>query len=513
MSDNTENPRNDPAADDTGQQSENARPQNARPDYSRPVEQPAPGQYSRPGGDGPQSDAPSDRREQAPPPYQGGQAYPGSQYPNPGQYGQSGQSGQGAQWWQQQAPAAPHGGAAQGRSSWDQGQSSYGPGQYGGAQPHAPQDNRTTVLERPRKTGRGKLAAGALILALVAGGVGGGVVAAFDDSSTNAVPGALSQTASGQPVATAPDGTVQSVAQAVLPSVVQIQVRSNGSGGEGSGVILSDDGFIMTNNHVVAEAAQGGTITVAFNDGSTSPARIVGRAPSADIAVIKVDKTNLTPIKIGSSSSLAVGQNVVAVGSPLGLAGTVTTGIVSALNRPVSASGESSAQDQSSVIDAVQTDAAINPGNSGGALVNLDGSLIGINSAIASLGASQAGGQSGSIGLGFAIPVDQANRIAQELIRDGVATQAVLGVSVPDVQDVRGATVGEVTPDGAAAKAGIPSGAVITKIDDRVIADSESLVAAVRSYAPGTTVRLEVRENGSTSTKTVTLGSQTVGTR
>ncbi|GAB2936583.1 trypsin-like peptidase domain-containing protein [Rhodococcus aerolatus] len=388
---------------------------------------------------------------------------------------------------------------------------------YPGGAPQGPQGGGTATATKPRRT---NLVVGALALALVAGGIGGGAVAALDKGGSRTVTTSLSQTAQAQPAATAPAGTVQQVAATVLPSVVQITVVTGNSGGEGSGIILSSDGLIMTNNHVVESAANGGSITVTFNDGTTTTGTIVGRDPSADIAVIKADnKSGLTPIQLGSSSNLAVGQDVVAVGSPLGLAGTVTSGIVSSLNRPVSAGGEGTGQ--TTVLDAIQTDAAINPGNSGGALVNMSGQLVGINSAIASLSSSSssASGQSGSIGLGFAIPVDQARRIAQELIDTGTATQAVLGVSVASstsaIPTTSGATVSQVVAGGAAEKAGITAGSVITKIDDRVIQDGDSLVAAVRSHAPGDTVTLTVAgANGSNPrTVQVTLDGQTVGTK
>jgi len=241
---------------------------------------------------------------------------------------------------------------------------------------------------------------------LIAGGVGGGVGAVLHQQDLTAA-GSSTQSRLSPAI---PLGSVQQVAAKVLPSVVQIQVITGRQSDEGSGVVLSADGLILTNNHVVAPAAGAGAgvgagkLTVTLQDGTSAPATIVGRDPSSDIAVIKMaHQSTLTPLAIGSSATLAVGQQVVAVGSPLGLAGTVTSGIVSALNRPVSAGG--AATGQSSVLDAIQTDAAINPGNSGGALVNMSGQLIGVNSAIASLGASSApGGQPGSIGLGFAIP-------------------------------------------------------------------------------------------------------------
>jgi len=362
-----------------------------------------------------------------------------------------------------------------------------------------------------------RLVAAAVALAVVAGGIGGGVGVALDHQNPAVIPALGSPTTQAQPVAVTP-GSVQQVAAKVLPSVVKIQVIMGNQGGEGSGVVLSRDGLILTNNHVVesASGAGSGAITVTLNDGTSASASIVGRDPSADIAVIKMaNQSNLTPIAIGSSANLAVGQNVVAVGSPLGLAGTVTSGIISALNRPVSADGAASGQN--SVLDAIQTDAAINPGNSGGALVNMNGQLIGINSAIASLGGSSSGGaQSGSIGLGFAIPIDQANRIDQELITQGTATQAVLGVSITAtpagaLSTSTGAIIAAVSPGGPADKAGITAGSVVTRVDDRVIPDGDSLVAAIRSHAPGDTISLTVQDStGGTHTVQVTLQGITV---
>jgi putative serine protease PepD len=213
----------------------------------------------------------------------------------------------------------------------------------------------------------------------------------------------------------------------------------------------------------------------------------------------------LTPITLGSSANLRVGQDVVAVGSPLGLEGTVTTGIISALNRPVAAGGDAS--NQNTVLDAIQTDAAINPGNSGGALVNMNGELVGINSAIATLGGGAAAAQSGSIGLGFAIPIDQAKRISDELIQTGTASHASLGVQVGNDASAQGAKIVEVTSGGAAAAAGLPSGVVVTKVDDRVIGSADALVAAVRSKAPGDKITLTYLDSsGKPQTLQVTLG-------
>jgi putative serine protease PepD len=365
----------------------------------------------------------------------------------------------------------------------------------------------TTTKPRPSRVA---LATGAIALALVSGGIGGiaGAWAAGDSSGpvTNSL---NAPQANAKPAANAPAGSVQAVAQKVLPSVVQIQVAGRQAEGEGSGVILSSDGLILTNNHVAAGAGQDGKIMVAFSDGSTASAKLVGTDPMSDLAVIKVDgKNDLTPIELGNSADLQVGQGVVAIGSPLGLAGTVTSGIISSLNRPVSTSGE--AANQSTVIDAIQTDAAINPGNSGGALVDMEGKLIGINTAIATLGGAQAGGQQGgSIGLGFAIPVDQARRIADELSKTGKASQAIIGVTVPSKDDSHGAGVKDVSPGGPAEQAGIPGGAVITRVDDRVIDSGDALIAAVRSHAPGDKVKITYTDAKGLGEKTVevTLGT------
>jgi putative serine protease PepD len=413
------------------------------------------------------------------------------------------------------------------------------PGQHypGPAQQHSPYDWRyaqqsyrqpydpntrltqpTTLIPAapaPQKPSRaGIFTAGAVAVAVVSAAVGGGVALAVQPhhpttTTVAAGPGA----APGQPAASLPAGSVEQVAAKVVPSVVKLETAMGRQSEEGSGIVLSSDGLILTNNHVVAAGANGGqpggasTATVTFNDGRTAPFTVVGTDPSSDIAVVRAQGVSgLTPITIGSSSNLKVGQDVVAVGSPLGLEGTVTSGIVSALNRPVAAGGD--AGDQNSVLDAIQTDAAINPGNSGGALVNMNGELVGINSAIASLGdTSSPQAQSGNIGLGFAIPADQAKRIADELIQTGTATHASLGVQVGNDATVNGAKIMEVVSGGAAAQAGLPNGAVVTKLDDRVIGSADALVAAVRSKAPGDTVALTYSDpSGASKTVQVTLG-------
>jgi putative serine protease PepD len=370
----------------------------------------------------------------------------------------------------------------------------------------------------PQKRSRaGALTVGALAIALVSAGVGGGVATLVKPDRptvTTTVAGATP----GVP-ASLPAGSVEQVAAKVVPSVVKLETDMGKQSEEGSGIILSSDGLILTNNHVVAAAKDGSgppgvpgappaatQTKVTFANGNTTAFTVVGTDPSSDIAVVRANgASGLTPITLGSSANLQVGQDVVAIGSPLGLEGTVTTGIISALNRPVAAGGD--AQNQNTVLDAIQTDAAINPGNSGGALVNMNGELVGVNSAIATLGGASSDAQSGSIGLGFAIPVDQAKRIADELIQNGSASHASLGVQVGNDVGVDGAKIVDVTSGGAAAAAGLPSGVVVTKIDDRVIGNADALVAAVRSKAPGEKVTLTFLDpSGKPQTVQVTLG-------
>jgi putative serine protease PepD len=397
----------------------------------------------------------------------------------------------------------------------------------------------------PRKRSRaGALTVGAVAVAVVSAGIGGAAASLIDHhgSLASVADGALPGGATpGMPASNAPMGSVEQIAAKVVPSVVMLETNLGRASEEGSGIILSSDGLILTNNHVVATAAGKGPAphgrpgehqgpeddpggpgpdpdqpppppgakpktTVTFSDGRTAEFTVVGADPTTDIAVVRVQGiSGLTPISIGSSANLRVGQPVMAVGSPLGLEGTVTTGIVSAMNRPVSTTGESG--NQNTVLDAIQTDAAINPGNSGGALVNMSGQLIGVNSAIATLGGDSPDAQSGSIGLGFAIPVDQAKRIADELISSGTASHASLGVQVTNDKETPGAKVVEVVPNGAAAAAGMPGNVVVTKVDDRTVNSADALVAAVRSKAPGDKVTLTYKDpSGETKKVQVTLG-------
>ncbi|WP_309114923.1 trypsin-like peptidase domain-containing protein [Saccharothrix sp.] len=334
----------------------------------------------------------------------------------------------------------------------------------------------------------------------VAGGVGGYIGYQAADRS-GPVTNALNAPPPAQQTENAPPGSIEQVAQKVLPTVVQVQV----SGGAGSGIVVSSDGLILTNNHVVESAAGGGPLRVVFQDGKRAAAKIVGRDPTSDLAVVKAEGVSGLPTaELGSSSDLRIGQDVVAVGSPFDLNGTVTSGIVSSLNRPVRAGGEGGSL--ATVLNAIQTDAAINPGNSGGPLVDMQGRVVGVNSAIYS--PNRQGSQAGSVGIGFAIPIDQAKRTAKELSETGKATQTVLGVQVTDNQE-GGALVREVTPGGAADQAGLKPGDVITRLGDRPIDTSDALVAAVRSRTPGEKVELTVGSR----TVEVTLGSQPVETR
>ena len=308
----------------------------------------------------------------------------------------------------------------------------------------------------------------------------------------------------------APQGSVEQVAAAVLPAVVSIEVQGARSATEGSGSIISSDGYVLTNHHVVEAGASGQSrITVTLNDGSRHPATFVASDVNTDVGVIKIDGVRDLPVlEFGDSSKLAVGQQVVAVGSPLGLSATVTSGIVSALNRPVRAGQDGG---QSSLMDGIQTDAAINPGNSGGPLVDMEGRLVGMNSVIASLSAGGFGeGSGGSIGLGFAIPSNFAQRVARQLIETGEAKQPMLGVQVSVLDSgTDGAMIAQVEPGSPAEAAGLQAGETITKVDERLVDSADALIAATRSHGFGETVALEVRgRDNATRTVEVTLSSE-----
>jgi len=391
--------------------------------------------------------------------------------------------------------------------------------------PSTPQSPYDVPADPPpsRPRGRGRFAAAVVAGALVAGGAAGvGGAAAWEsfqgDDSSPASSSGDRQTA--QVVDTgdqqAAEGSVEQVATAVLPSVVRIVVDGPQGQGSGSGIILRSDGQILTNNHVVEGAGDGAGLTVSFDDGSHAKATVVGTDPLTDTAVIQAEGVDgLTPATIGTSGNIDVGQDVVAIGSPFGLDATVTSGIVSALDRPVNVGSD--AQGNATVYPAIQTDAAINPGNSGGPLVDREGHVIGINSSIRTSGTSTGAG-SGSIGLGFAIPIDEVMPIVEQMLAGETPTHALIGISVGDAASTDGgavvpdgATIGEVSKASAAADAGLQTDDVITGVDNRMITSSDSLVATVRSYRPGDQITVTYERDGEQQTATVTLGSDASG--
>lgn len=365
--------------------------------------------------------------------------------------------------------------------------------------------------EKKKGLGAGAVLAISLITGLI-GGVGGGAAASMLTGSETSIGASNNQNSLEAPVkkerTPAPDGSVEKVAESVLPAVVSIEVATRKGGAEGSGSIISADGMVLTNHHVVAEAGGADAqMRVTLNDGTKHPAKFIASDVNTDVAVIQIEGVkDLPTIQFGDSSDLAVGQSVVAIGSPLGLSATVTTGIVSALNRPVRAAQGGG---QSSLMDGIQTDAAINPGNSGGPLVDMNGHLIGMNSVIASLSQGESG-EAGSIGLGFAIPSNFARRVAEQLINEGKARQPMLGVEVDIRAQTGGALVSKVQPGSPAEKGGLKAGDIVTRINDRLIESSDALVAATRSFDFGETVELEVHSEGSEESRTVevTLSSE-----
>ena len=389
------------------------------------------------------------------------------------------------------------------------------------------------------KSSLGKIAIGFVLGSLVTGGVataagtfsGTNVVKACVDNKTNAIYATSSgvcpatrtlvtlgnQTTQSAPVVTNSSSTttlipsIKTVVAKVSPSVVTVNVTTSSGGDTGSGSILKSDSnnsWIITNNHVIDAAVGGaGTISVELDNGDDVDATIVGRDTNYDLAVLKIARGNLPVLALGDSSSLSIGDGVIAFGSPLGLDHTVTAGIVSSLNRPVT-TGTTGTE---SYVDAIQTDAAINPGSSGGALTDAFGRIVGVNSAIASLGSSSLSSQSGSIGLGFAIPINEAMRVFNEIVANGKSTRPVLGVYFDNNYTGKGAKILKLTtgatPD-AAEKAGIVAGSIITSIDGTKITDQVSAIVKIRSYAPGATISVTVTlPSGTSKTYTVTLGS------
>ena len=366
-----------------------------------------------------------------------------------------------------------------------------------------PRNNKSHATSRPwwEAPNPPKSSAGTLVLiALLAGSLGGFL-------GVNAAGGSLFRSAnlvsSTSTIERAPD-SVAGIAQRVLPSVVSINTSTFTGGGAGSGFIIAGTGYILTNNHVISDAViSGGKIQVSLNDGTTFVGEVIGRDASFDLAVIKINTTGLKALQFGDSDKIQVGDAVIAIGSPLGLSGTVTTGIISAKDRAVT-TGDSATE--SSFINALQTDAAINPGNSGGPLVDATGAVIGINSAIASLGTSS---QAGSIGLGFAIPINQARKIADQLIKFGVATYPVIGISLDVNYSGAGAQISTsgngILPGSPAQKAGLRGGDVIIEFDGKRINTPEELIVLVRSKNVGDRITLVFIRDGAKKSVSLNL--------
>lgn len=338
----------------------------------------------------------------------------------------------------------------------------------------------------------------ALVMTLLAGGVGAIVDRTLSMHNSNLV-------STHSAIQRAPD-SIAGIAARVSSSVVSIDAQTAAGGDTGSGFFIQSDGTILTNNHVVeGSVTSGGSITVNLTNGKSYPATVIGRDSSYDLAVIKIDITDAPALQLGDSEKIQVGDPVIAIGSPLGLAGTVTSGIISAKNRAVTSGGGTG---ENSFINALQTDAAINPGNSGGPLVDINGAVIGVNSAIASLGSSFSS-QSGSIGLGFAIPINQAKKTAEQLIKTGKATYPLMGISVDSTFAGPGArianTANAILPGGPAAKAGLRVGDIITEIDGVTIGNADELIVTIRSHNVGDRVKIRYTRAGTTRTAVITL--------
>jgi putative serine protease PepD len=358
------------------------------------------------------------------------------------------------------------------------------------------------VVDRvPRRVSVGTLVVVAAITALLGGVLGGGL-GFVSSASVRGSRGVSLGSSSVAPLANRAPGSIGAIVKRLQPSVVSIDISGPTTKGNGSGFLISGDGYVLTNNHVAA-AGEGGSLRVVFQDGASADAAIVGRDPSSDIAVLRVRKSGLPAVQFGDSDSVAVGDPVVAFGSPLGLQGTVTSGIVSSVDRPV-VTGQD--ENQEAYMAAIQTDAAINPGNSGGPLVDGAGRVIGVNSAIATIPNAGGGSTSGSIGLGFAIPINQAKRIAEEIIATGKAKRTILGAQLDmKYSDAAGGVKLQDVPEGPAKKAGLRPGDVIVKFNGKVVNEPTHLIALVRKLPAGTTVTVTYQRDGARHDVSVTL--------
>ncbi|MFH8443809.1 trypsin-like peptidase domain-containing protein [Streptomyces sp. NPDC018026] len=391
---------------------------------------------------------------------------------------------------------------------------------WGRYDPWAASAQHHDAADRAPKRRRGPrtkaLVGGALLIALVSGGIGGGVGAYLE---RNGGVGTVELPQAGPEAAERDPDSVAGIAARALPSVVTLHVSGSEAAGTGTGFVLDGRGHILTNNHVVEPAGSGGEITVTFNSGDTAEAEVVGRDSGYDLAVVKVKGVSgLTPMPLGNSDNVRVGDPVVAIGAPFDLAGTVTSGIISAKERPITAGGEEGDGSDISYVDALQTDAPINPGNSGGPLLDARGRAIGINSAIRSADSGSAesdDGQAGSIGLGFAIPINQGKRVAEELINTGKAAHPVIGITLDMNYTGDGARVSAkggdggpaVTTGGPGAKAGIKPGDVITAVDGQRVHSGEELIVKTRAHRPGDRLELTLERDGKETKVSLVLGS------
>ncbi|MFD7745327.1 S1C family serine protease [Streptomyces sp. NPDC059698] len=471
-----------------------------------------------PGGPAPQG-APAHGAPAAAPAYAQGAHPTPSQPPQPSHgspYGAAPDLPAGAASWPPPPPAVPS--YAGGNAGHASGGSGHGGGHgpvWGAPVPPGPE----SPDRRGGKSRAGGLVAAVAVAALVAGGVGGALgFWAADRNGGGSSGSSTTVSASDTPKdLKRPAGTVAGVAAKALPSVVTIDAQGgDGEGGTGTGFVYDKEGHILTNNHVVASAAESGELSATFSDGKKYAAEVVGRAQGYDVAVLKLKSppSGLTPLPLGNSEGVAVGDSTIAIGAPFGLSNTVTTGIISAKNRPV-ASGDGQSN-KNSYMSALQTDASINPGNSGGPLLDATGAVIGINSAIQSTGGGLGQSQAGSIGLGFAIPINQAKNVAEQLIKTGKPVYPVIGATVSMEEKTGGAAISAegaggtpaVTPNGPAAKAGLKGGDVITKFNDTVIDSGPTLIGEIWTRKPGEKVTLTYERDGKEATAEVTLGQR-----